>query len=304
MIELSGNMQLGEQIKLNFGGDVLNTALYYSRLGGNASFLTALGDDIFSKQLISLWESENINTSEILILKNKVPGLYAIETDNSGERNFHYWREEAPVKDLFDNISIKKLNNYIEEYKYLYFSGISLSRWNEKQLNIFCNWLEKFKNTLDKEIIFDLNYRPKCWVNNQQTKKYLNKILPFVTMIITTFDDEILLFNDKNHNETLSRYQKYNIETVIIKDGAKPITVFNKNKVNHVKNKIIVEKPIDTTSAGDSFNGAFLACFNVTQNIKKSIDFAQSVAVEVISHQGAIIDKKYTDKYLNIIKDF
>ncbi|AIT08683.1 2-dehydro-3-deoxygluconokinase [Candidatus Francisella endociliophora] len=304
MLELSGQIELGSKAKLSFGGDVLNTALYYARLNENVSFLTALGDDNFSTQMINHWNDENIDTSTVIKIKDKVPGLYAIQTDSLGERSFYYWRNDAPVKELFNSVSTEQLDKYTQEYKYIYFSGISLSRWDEKQLNIFANWLKDFKNSgEDKEIIFDLNYRPKCWQSKEQTKSYLEKILKYVTIVITTFDDEELLFDDVNYQQTLDRYNKYDIPLVIIKHGKNPTVLQTKDKLEHISPTKIVS-PIDTTAAGDSFNAAFLAAFtNNNVGLQKSIEFAQNFAAEIIQHQGAIIDKKYTDQYINILKE-
>ncbi|ASG67882.1 2-dehydro-3-deoxygluconokinase [Francisella halioticida] len=303
MLEISGQIQLGSQAKLNFGGDVLNTALYYARLDGEVSFLTALGDDNFSNQMISHWNTENIDTSKILKIKERVPGLYAIQTDNQGERSFYYWREQAPIKDLFYHLATKDLNQYDQEHKYLYFSGISLSRWDDKQLEIFANWLKAFRNSgNDKEIIFDLNYRPKCWQSKEQTRVYLNRILKYVTIVLTTFDDEELLFNASNYQQTLNRYNSFNIPIVVIKHGTNPTVLQYRNQISLIKAKKIVT-PVDTTAAGDSFNAAFLAAFANDISLKASINFAQIFAAEIIQHQGAIIDKKDTDKYINKLKE-
>ncbi|MFC4891658.1 sugar kinase [Pseudofrancisella aestuarii] len=303
MLELSGQMQLGQQVKLSFGGDVLNTALYYARLGGNTSFLTALGNDTFSSQMINSWKNENIDTSTIIRLADKVPGLYAINTDNLGERSFYYWREQAPIKELFNNISSQELSQYTKTYQYIYFSGISLSRWDEAQLNIFCDWINVFKaSSPDKQIIFDLNYRPKCWKNISQTKKYLEKILPLVTMVITTFDDEQMLFDDINSQQTLDRYNNFNIPTIIIKHGANPTVIYNQGKVEEIMPQR-VDIPVDTTAAGDSFNAAFLAAFNKDYNLTDCVSFAQKFAAEIIQHYGAIIAREHTDKYLKILKE-
>ncbi|MED7788519.1 sugar kinase [Francisella sp. 19X1-34] len=303
MLELSGQIQLGSQAKLNFGGDVLNTALYYARLNGNVSFLTALGDDNFSTQMISHWENENIDTSKILKIKDKVPGLYAIQTDNQGERSFYYWREQAPIKDIFYHLSKEDLDRYNNEYDYLYFSGISLSRWDDKQLDIFASWLKNFKaSNKSKEIIFDLNYRPKCWQSKQQTKDYLHKVLKYVTIVLTTFDDEELLFDDTSYQQTLNRYNNFNIPIVIIKHGINPTVLQHEDSINLIKATKIVT-PIDTTAAGDSFNAAFLAAFTNKLDLETSIKFAQNFAAEIIQHQGAIIDKKHTDKYINKLKE-
>ncbi|QWV00195.1 sugar kinase [Francisella salimarina] len=303
MLELSGQAQLDSQVKLNFGGDVLNTALYYARLNGDVSFLTALGDDNLSNQMINKWNDENIDTLKVLKIKDKVPGLYAIQTDNLGERSFYYWREQAPIKDIFYHLSKEELDKYCKEYDYLYFSGISLSRWDNRQLEIFANWLKDFRNSGDdKEIIFDLNYRPKCWKSKQQTKEFLEKVLKYVTIVLTTFDDEELLFDDVNYQKTLGRYNRFNIPIVIIKHGKNPTLLQYQNKINLVKaNKVVT--PVDTTAAGDSFNAAFLAAFINNLGLQASIEFAQDFATEIIQHNGAIIDKKYTDKYLNKLKE-
>ena len=303
MLELSGDIKLGSAAKLNFGGDVLNTALYYSRLGGSVSFFTALGDDDFSFQMINSWNNEDIDTTTVLQIPNSVPGLYAIQTDTSGERKFYYWREQAPIKQLFNEISQEKLMSYCDKYDHLYFSGISISRWDDSQLETFVDWLKKFREPgSSKQIIFDLNYRVKCWKSSQVCKKYLEKILKFVTIVITTFDDEKLLFNDSEYKQTLDRYSSFKIPIVIIKDGANP-TILRKNDTTELIYPTKIAKPNDTTAAGDSFNAAFLAAYNIGKDIKQSIKFAQSFASEVIQHQGAIIESKHTNRFLNILKE-
>jgi len=303
MLELSGEMQLGSQAKLNFGGDVLNTALYYARFGGDVSFLTAMGDDDFSNQILKVWNDENIDTSTVLRLKDRLPGLYGIQTDSNGERSFHYWREQAPIKDLFHHLSQADLKKYIDEYQCLYFSGISISRWDEVQLEIFADWLKEFREkNQNKAIIFDLNYRPKCWQSIEQTKKYLNMILPFVTIIVTTFDDEEMLFSDESYQQTLDRYTSFGVKTIVIKQGSSP-TIVSKNgrTIQIIPAKKI--DPLDTTAAGDSFNAAFLASIDKGLDVEKAVEFAQSFAAEIIQHQGAIIDKKHTSKYINKLKE-
>ena len=303
MLELSGEMQLGSQAKLNFGGDVLNTALYYARLGGDVSFLTAMGDDDFSKQIIAVWDSESIDTSTVLKLKYRLPGLYAIQTDSLGERSFHYWREQAPIKELFNHLHQDDLANFTNDYQYLYFSGISISRWDSNQLKIFAAWLEQFKNSsIDKQIVFDLNYRPKCWNNTEQAKDYLNVILPFVTTVITTFDDEGMLFEDTCYKQTINRYSKYSIDTIIVKYGSEPTVISNNSNITKVA-PIKIAKPLDTTAAGDSFNAAFLAGIDNGLDIQSAVKLAQEFAAEIIQHRGAIVDKEHTTKYIERLKE-
>lgn len=67
MIELQ---QANDQLTRNFGGDTLNTAVYLSRLTKdkdiNTTYVTALGNDSFSDEMLAAWNKEGINTDLVL----------------------------------------------------------------------------------------------------------------------------------------------------------------------------------------------------------------------------------------------
>ncbi len=92
----------GENIKRGFDGDTLNMAVYLARQVNEAQlsvdYVTALGIDSFSEQMIAAWQQEKVNTRLIQRLENKMPGLYVIETDDTGERTFWYWRSDAAAR--------------------------------------------------------------------------------------------------------------------------------------------------------------------------------------------------------------
>src|SRR5437764_14529435 len=81
-----------------FGGDTLNTALYLARLGVPTDYVTALGNDPFSDEMLLAWRREGIGTGSVLRLPGRLPGLYLIQTDETGERRFFYWRDSAPFR--------------------------------------------------------------------------------------------------------------------------------------------------------------------------------------------------------------
>src|SRR5690349_22282707 len=84
-----------------FGGDTFNTAVYLARAGVPAAYATAIGDDPYSDALVSLATAEGVNTDLIMRVPGRMPGLYLIETDGKGEREFYYWRDSSPARDLF-----------------------------------------------------------------------------------------------------------------------------------------------------------------------------------------------------------
>ena len=100
MIELS---ELGDgRLSRTHGGDTLNTAVYLARLGVEVDYVTALGDDHFSDEMLAGWRREGVGTALVPRLPGRLPGLYLIRRDASGERSFFYWRDRAPARELFD----------------------------------------------------------------------------------------------------------------------------------------------------------------------------------------------------------
>src|SRR6185436_20537585 len=85
-----------------YGGDTLNTAVYLARLGVGADYITALGDDSLSDEMMAGWAAEGVGISRVARLPGKLPGLYLIETDARGERRFFHWRESAAARQLMN----------------------------------------------------------------------------------------------------------------------------------------------------------------------------------------------------------
>src|ERR1700747_2284894 len=85
-----------------FGGDTLNTSVYLARLGVAVDYITALGDDPLSDEMIAGWREGGVGTDKVARLKGTLPGIYLIATDAAGERRFFHWRESAAARSLLD----------------------------------------------------------------------------------------------------------------------------------------------------------------------------------------------------------
>ena len=86
MIEL--REEADGRLSRGYGGDTFNTAAYLARLGTQIDYITALGDDSWSDELIAAWNAEGVGTQRVLRLPGRLPGLYIIQTDPKGERRF------------------------------------------------------------------------------------------------------------------------------------------------------------------------------------------------------------------------
>ena len=109
-------------IEQAFGGDTLNTALYLSRLSAQykqpfmVSYFTALGKDKLSDAMVSAWQSEGIDVSQVSRYSDKLPGLYMIENRPCGERDFFYWRNDAAVRQWVNREEPEQLYQQLKQY--------------------------------------------------------------------------------------------------------------------------------------------------------------------------------------------
>src|SRR6201746_2189993 len=121
MVELK---QAGDGLfSRGYGGDTLNTAVYLAPLGAGGDYITALGDDPLSDEMITGWAAEGVGTGQVLRLRGKLPGLYMIETDASGERRFFHWRDSAAPRSLMDLPATDAILNLLAGYDVVYLSA-------------------------------------------------------------------------------------------------------------------------------------------------------------------------------------
>ena len=297
MIELNGDISSLENnssnIKINFGGDTYNSAVYFSRLTNdktNTFYSTALGKDNFSKKMISRFKNENIKCDYIRTDGENPPGLYSIEINEKGERSFSYWRDQSPSKYIFLGSKGKKLVKDINNADVFYYTGISAGILDEKQRKD----LIKIGSTATI-CGFDFNYRSQLHYNKKVSQLLFNEINNRVDIHFVSFDDARELFKIKNPIEIFEIInEKKNLILIRYKNS-----IIFKNKQQEIKTVTVPHgEVVDTTAAGDAFNGSFLAIMNNNKNVpvEENILISHSVTREVIKHRGAIISKNKMPK--------
>ncbi len=290
MIELSIKDNLTTR---SFGGDTLNTSVYLSRLFPNDQtaihYVTGLGIDPFSQEMLEQWQKENIKTDLIQRLDNKIPGLYAIMTDSNGERSFYYWRNDAAAKFWLKTEQTEQICEEITTFDYIYLSGISIAILDEYSIDRLIELLEKFKANGGK-VIFDNNYRPRLWRSQEYAQNVYSKILSYTDIAFLTQDDEQMLWGNTHYQDSIIRSKKLNASEIIIKRGSESCIVETLNERVEVPANIITkDKIVDTTAAGDSFSAGYLSVRLKGGTIEDAIQKGHDLAGTVIQHRGAII---------------
>jgi len=276
-----------------FGGDTLNTGLYLSRLGVDTSYVTALGDDALSDAMLASWQSEGIRTDLVLRIAGRLPGLYMIERDANGERNFLYWRDRAPARELFDRAD-ESLLDRLAQFDWLYLSGISLSLYGDSGRTRLRELLAATRKRGGR-IAFDGNYRLRGWADRATARRAFEEILPLIDLAMPTFEDEQALFGDEDVQHCINRLRAAGIREIVVKRGAQGCIIAEGDDTIEVPPPRVVQ-PVDTTAAGDSFNAAYLAARIKGAAPHEAALAGHRLAGAVILSPGAVIERERMPK--------
>jgi 2-dehydro-3-deoxygluconokinase len=291
MIELS--REGDGRFSLAYGGDTFNTAVYAARLGLDAGYVTALGDDPYSQAILALAARAGVATDGVVRRAGGLPGLYVIETDAKGERRFYYWREEAPARSLFEIDRGEAAAAAMVDSRTTYFSGITLSLYSDTGLERFAASL-KVARAAGSLIAFDSNYRPHGWKGDPaRARSVVGRFLRLVGLALPTFDDEQALWGDGDPVQTIERLKRLGVAEIVVKNGPAGVLIAAHDAVAEVP---VPERvtPVDTTAAGDSFNAGYLAARLGGAAPSEAALLGHRLAGIVIRHRGAIVPEEAT----------
>lgn len=294
MIELKqqqGEYQVPMAMSQGFAGDVFNAAVYLKRWFADiqTQLFTALGTDEMSLRMQDYFLTEGLNNNLVLTSTDKVPGLYTIQTDDKGERSFSYWRSDAAARytmELLQQDNVQEL----EQADLFFFSGISLAILKPEHREKFWRLVWQLKEAGVK-IVFDPNYRERLWDSKSDTLLQYDLALQASDMVLPGVEDFQSVYGHNNFEEVKAFCLPYRIDELVIKDGPNGVLVIKGNKEYFI-NIEAVENVVDTTSAGDSFNGAYLGARLSGQNVEQAVQLAAKTAGFVIQHKGAIVPKQ------------
>ena len=220
MIELSksGDGLLSE----SFGGDSLNTAVYLARLGVRVDYVTALGDDPWSDEMVRRWRSEGIGTERVVRVPGRLPGLYVIDIGDKGERRFFYWRQNSAARLLFELPETPDIAAALPRYDLIYLTGVSLSLYGETGRARLFDVLDRAR-AQGRRVAFDTNFRPRGWPDVEVARLAYREALQRSDMVLASSEDLELLFgNDGLRRAAFGQSRRGGGAEVARSDGSHP----------------------------------------------------------------------------------
>lgn len=284
MLELSGNGS-GEW-RLNHAGDTFNLLWTLRALLPAAQatdYVSAFGDDPFSAQQLAFFTENGIGIAASPRIPGARPGLYAITLDGA-ERSFTYWRADAAARRLADDPTL--LAKSLENRALVYFSGITLAILEAEPRAALLEAVGVARRA-GSLVAFDPNYRPRLWQSLDAARTAMTQALGVADIALPTFPDEQALFGDASPEATAQRLVRAGVKEIVVKNGEEPALVVVAERIETVP-AVLVENPVDTTGAGDSFNGGYLAARLLGHPPAEAARLAHRVAAAVVQVRGAL----------------
>ena len=270
-----------------YGGDTLNTAVYLARLGVDVDYLTALGDDTLSDEMIAGWNAEGVGIRRVVRLSGKLPGLYLIQTDERGERRFFHWRENSAARMLMDLPDTEDILNSLPTYDIVYLSAITLSLYTEHGRGRLMAALKRAR-LLGTRFAFDTNFRARSWPDLNVARRVFSAAFEEADIVLASTEDLLPLYPGESNDALISGISS---PEVVVK-LSKPVSLLRfAGGLHEVKAEPVTKPVIDTTAAGDSFAAAYIAARLSGLDPIEAARAGHRLAGVVVCYPGAIIPR-------------
>jgi ribokinase len=265
-----GETIIGNGFFMNPGGKGANQAVACSRLGGDVVFICKCGNDIYGKQSVELFNDEGIDTSYMLFDPKHPSGVAMITVDHNAENCIVV--ESGANATLCVN-DLQKLQHVIEN------ASIVLM-----QLEIPIETVEFVANSAHKKgVKVILNPAPACLLSTS--------LLSNVSILTPNRTEAEMLSGVKvkdvaTAEEAARKIQQKGVDTVIITLGVDGAVILNHTgEFTNIPG--VVVNAIDTTAAGDVFNGALAVALFQQKDIPDAVKYACRAAALSATRPGA-----------------
>ena len=276
-----GPMARAKSFQRAFGGDTLNLLVAASRLGCACGYVTRVGDDPFGPGLLDGWRAEKIDVTHAPMVTG-FNGIYFISLLEGGEREFTYYRAGSAASTLGpDDVD----PDFVASTRIVHCSGIT------QALSPSCRAAVRRVFEIAREAgvmtSFDPNLRVKLWPV-EQAREALGEVLPLVDVILPGAPQETgALIGVEEPEQAANYFHERGVKTVVIKMGGKGCLVSDGVAMRRIpahRSPAVV----DTTGAGDAFNGGFLAGLCMGYDPMSAAGIGAAVAGLKVRGRGAV----------------
>lgn len=268
-LPVTGETILGGEFFMNQGGKGANQAVAVKRLGGNLIFVAKLGNDILGQQSVDYFKKEGIDTKYITLDENSASGVALISVDDHAENSIVV---ASGANMLLNEQDVDKVVEEMCEGDILLM-----------QLEIPIQTVEyAARKAFEKGVKVVLNPAPARSLP-EELFRYLFMITP--NRIEAEMLTGIKIVNDADAERVAKEISAMGVQNIIVTLGSKGCLV-REGDTSYCVDAFKVE-PVDTTAAGDTFNGALCVGLAEGMNLRQSAVMASKASSVAVTRMGA-----------------
>jgi 2-dehydro-3-deoxygluconokinase len=240
-----------------------------------------------SDEMIASWEAEGVGTGRVARLRGKLPGIYIIQTDDSGERRFFHWRESAAARSLMDLPGADDILESLATYDIVYFSAITLSIYSPQGRAKLIAALHRARKH-GVRIVFDTNFRARGWPDPDIARAVFDEAFAASDIVLASTEDLLPLYPDQSDQQLMDRIGCDEAVLKLLEPGS---MVRFEGVSQAVSAEPVTQPVVDTTAAGDSFSAAYIAARLAGAEPVEAARAGHRLAGVVVCYPGAIIPR-------------
>jgi 2-dehydro-3-deoxygluconokinase len=259
------------QFRKGYGGDVLNALVSAARQGARTAFVTRVGDDPFGPGLRAAWAGEGIDVAHAPLTPGE-NGVYFISLDARGERSFTYRRAGSAASHLSPTDIDEAC---IASARCVLLSGITQAiSPSARAATLAAAQLARRHGVT---VAYDPNYRPRLWADLETARAACAEMLPFVDILLPSMPADADVLPEVPHEL---------VPHVVVKHGEEGCEVW----VDDTRTVVpaVAATVVDTTGAGDAWNGAYLSAVLRGEAPVEAAAVANRVAAAKLAYRGAV----------------
>jgi 2-dehydro-3-deoxygluconokinase len=270
--------------RLAVAGDTFNMAVAAAQLGCGVSYLSAIGEDAGSARIREACERWTVGTGSLHTLPGATPGLYLIRNDADGERHFAYWRDDSAAARLFRDAD--RLARALETVRshWIVYSGITLAIASAAARERLWCCLSRFRREGGR-VAFDCNHRAALWPDTETAANCYRRSFTECDLLLPG-EADLRAVSSTPPEALLSGLGA----SGLLKRGGGRVDVFSDGEWYSLALPVV--EAVDTTGAGDAFDGAAIAALSRGIMLEDSARFAHEVAARVVRHRGALLPEE------------
>jgi len=279
----------------SLGGAESNVATAIAKLNHSVGWFSKVSDDEFGRFVISAIKAEGVDTSRVIIDKNRNTGLLFKERYQRSNPNVYYYRKDSAASSL----SPEDLDEeYIKQSKILHLTGITPALSESCRKTVYrAIEIAKENNVL---VSFDPNIRLKLWPI-EEAKKVLVDIACKADIVMPGLDEAEILLGLTDKDEVADYFLSKEAKIVTIKLGADGCYIKDRKEGVNVHGYNVSDLIQDTAGAGDGFAAGFLAGYLEKLPLNEIGQYANGVGAMATLVQGDMEGYPYFDQLMEFI---